>query len=308
MRQLSLHVTDRCNQRCCFCLFDDLSRGAERIPMASLEGFLEANRGLGFERVNLHGGEPTVRGDLIGLVEKIRALGYPEVSLQTNGCRLADASYAARLAGAGVSLFIVSLHAADEETHDRLVGVPGRLRLVVQGLQNVLALGVAVRTNTVVTRRNYRVLSATAHLLLEIGVQHVNISSLMPSGMASVSFHELMPSYTEISGSLEEALFHLESRGARVTLEGFPLCVLPAAHRKRVVLRLAAAGDVIKCLVRGRVIESHDEYAIEHCRCKRRECEACADSARCPGAYRAYADVFGWDEFQPTRSGLEARP
>jgi MoaA/NifB/PqqE/SkfB family radical SAM enzyme len=306
MNELSLHVTDVCNQRCCFCLFDDLTHEQERISREALTGFLVANRGKDFQRVNLHGGEPTIRRDLLGILEQIRALGYPDVSLQTNGVRLADPSYAEKLVCAGVSLFVVSFHGADEATHDPLVGVPGALRRVVKGIENVLALGSRVRTNTVLTRHNFSSLPATAERLVALGVQHINISSLMPQGKALASFGDLMPRYAQVVPFVEQALLIADANGVRATLEGFPLCVLPSRHRERTVLRLAAAGDIIKCLVRGRTIESHDEYAIEHCRCRGPQCLECDDVKRCPGVYRAYAEAMGWEEFRPTLRFVEA--
>lgn len=75
-----------CNLRCPFCHNAPLVRAAGEggaADFAPLFSFLEKRRGL-LEGVCITGGEPTLRGDLPGLIRKIKALGYL-VKLDTNG-------------------------------------------------------------------------------------------------------------------------------------------------------------------------------------------------------------------------------
>jgi len=307
MKELSLHVTDLCNFRCCFCVWGDtLRRAGERIPWTQLEAFLVAHQGEGFERVNLHGGEPTLRSDLFAVLELIRRLGYPAASIQTNGWRLAQPGFVERLIEAGVDLFVVSVHGHTPAVHDAHSGVRGSLDRVVKGLDIVRSRGGALRTNTVVTRLNYRHLPAIAEMVTGHGAAHVNISALMPSGRARAADESLMPSYVEIAPFVRAMAGEAERRGAAVTLEGFPCCAVPGLER-HTIHRELAQGQQVKCLIRGAVWANHDAFVEEHCKTKGPACAGCVLESRCGGVYTAYVRARGWSEFQPLPAGARPR-
>lgn len=295
MNELSLHITDRCNLRCRFCLFGDtLVRGAERIPREEVEQFLVRHRNDGYDRVNLHGGEPTMRQDLFELLDLIRRCGYPAVSIQTNGHALANRRFTERLFHAGVDLFILSVHGHVPALHDDLAGVPGTLDRLLAGMDHVRELGGKLRTNTVTMRQNCEVLPAIVELVTEHGARHVNLSSLMPM---DGGWSDLLPSFTKVLPSLRRAVATAEARGARVTLEGFPLCTVPGLE-ERCLLRVAERGHRIKCLVRGNVMDNHDSYVVDHCKRKAAACEACVWDDQCGGFYTHYVETYGWGELR----------
>ena len=309
MKELSLHITDLCNFRCAFCVWGEtlLPRG-ERILLEDLEGFLRAHRGQGFERVNLHGGEPTLRRDLLPLLGRIRELGYPSVSLQTNGWRLADRAFVESLVRAGVSAFIISVHGHTPEMQDGLAGARGSLHRLLRGMANVRALGGRIQTNTVVTRLNHRHLPEIAALVLAAGASHVNLSALMPSGRALIGGPALMPTYAEVLPSLRQAVSVADREGATVTLEGFPGCAVPGLE-DRCLFRDLATGQQVKCLVRGQVWTNHDDFLKDNGKTKRAACASCRLGPRCPGVYTLYVRKHGWSEFPPVtrRAGREPR-
>ncbi|HEY3382561.1 MAG TPA: radical SAM protein [Vicinamibacterales bacterium] len=303
MRELSIHVTDRCNFRCQFCVWGDrLVREGGDVAAADIEVFLESNRDQGFERVNLHGGEPTLRRDLFDVLASVRAFGYPSVSLQTNGWALADRAFVERLAAAGVSLFIVSVHGPTADIHDDLCGVPGGLSRALRGIEHAAALGCAVRTNTVVTTRNFSLLAATVERVIAAGASHVNISSLMPAGRAAAAGAALMPRFDRIAPHVVAAVRVALDRGVVATLEGFPSCAAPElAHL--CLARDDRHGHQITCLIHGVIWQNHDAYVASTCKTKGASCAACALTGECGGVYRPYVQLHGWDEFQPQVAG-----
>lgn len=312
MKQLSLHVTDRCNFRCGFCVWGDtLHRGAEDLPRDELVDFLGEHRDGGFRQVNLHGGEPTLRRDLFELLSSIRTLGYPAVSIQTNGWALANRGFTNRLVDAGVRLVVLSVHGATPQVHDRLVEAPGSLQRLLAGMDHLRRLDVPVRTNTVVMRPNLAQLPLIADLVTAHGACQVNLSSLMPSGGAWPDDEERMPSYTEAAAPIAEAVRRAEVAGARVTLEGFPRCTVPGLE-ERCLHRDALSGDQIKCFVRGQVWDNHDSFLEDHCKSHGPACQLCRYEDVCPGVYTLYARSRGWSELRPisriTAAAAEGQP
>jgi cyclic pyranopterin phosphate synthase len=108
-RDLRLSVTDRCNFRCVHCLPED---GVSFLPRTEVLGFDEIERAatiarrLGITTVRITGGEPLLRRGLPGLVARLAALGFDDLSLTTNGtelARLAPALVAAGLHRVNVS-------------------------------------------------------------------------------------------------------------------------------------------------------------------------------------------------------------
>ncbi|HVE98189.1 MAG TPA: GTP 3',8-cyclase MoaA [Mycobacteriales bacterium] len=108
---LRVSLTDRCTLRCTYCM---PAEGLDWMPRADLLTDAEVVRlvrvavGLGVEAVRLTGGEPLLRPGLAELVRGIAALTpRPQVTLTTNGLRLAGAADA--LAEAGLDRVNVSL-------------------------------------------------------------------------------------------------------------------------------------------------------------------------------------------------------
>lgn len=80
--------TGGCNLRCPFCHNASLvvfEKDSDSISEEEFFAFLQKRRGM-LESVCVSGGEPTLQGDLIEFIEKIRSLGYL-VKLDTNGAR-----------------------------------------------------------------------------------------------------------------------------------------------------------------------------------------------------------------------------
>ena len=116
VRYLRVSLTDRCNYRCLYCMPEE---GVELVPRADVLTFEEVERlvrvmmRFGVRRVRLTGGEPTVRKDLVTLVERLAALGLDDLAMTTNGERLLE--LAAPLRRAGLSRLNVSVDTLDAE-------------------------------------------------------------------------------------------------------------------------------------------------------------------------------------------------
>lgn len=148
---LRVSVTDRCDLRCTYCMPKDF-KGYEDPPdwlsFDEIERVVAAFARLGTARVRLTGGEPLTRRDLPRLAARLSALpGVRDLSLSTNGTRLAR--HAVALRAAGVSRVNVSLDTLDR---DCMAGITGRdcLPAVLEGLQAAKAAGLApVKVNMV---------------------------------------------------------------------------------------------------------------------------------------------------------------
>jgi cyclic pyranopterin phosphate synthase len=153
LHYLRLSITDRCNFRCVYCLPDGCGRAAPEEPLSPDEiGRLSAAfAALGFWKVRLTGGEPTLRPDLCEVVGRVASTpGVRRVGLTTNGLRLA--SIADDLGRAGLASLNVSVDSLDPRRFEEITG-SNQLARVIQGIDAALAAGIpSVKVNVVLLR------------------------------------------------------------------------------------------------------------------------------------------------------------
>lgn len=150
---LRISVTDRCNERCFYCLPDGFRSWQPRAETLSYEEILQVVSvavGLGFKKFRVTGGEPLLRRDAEQFVARLIATpGVVEVGLTTNGTRLAPLAVA--LAEAGLRQLNVSLDTLDPEAYRRVTG--GHLPDVLAGLEAARRAGLSpIKLNTVLMR------------------------------------------------------------------------------------------------------------------------------------------------------------
>ncbi|MDZ4308431.1 GTP 3',8-cyclase MoaA [Allopontixanthobacter sp.] len=148
---LRLSVTDRCDLRCSYCMPEKMKflPRAEVLSLEELHRLSLAFIARGVRRIRLTGGEPLVRSDMIDLVRALgREVGYglDELTLTTNGTRLAD--HADALAAAGIVRVNVSLDTRDPALFEQLTR-RNQLSQVLDGIAAAQAAGLKVKLNTV---------------------------------------------------------------------------------------------------------------------------------------------------------------
>ena len=102
VKLLRISVTDRCQFRCVYCMPDEGLKFSDRDDVLSRDDLVavaDAALSVGITHLKITGGEPTVRGDPIEIVEAMSALGLEDMSLTTNGMSLHHQAADLRRAG-----------------------------------------------------------------------------------------------------------------------------------------------------------------------------------------------------------------
>ncbi|GAY21627.1 MULTISPECIES: GTP 3',8-cyclase MoaA [Sphingobium] len=151
---LRISVTDRCDLRCRYCMAERMTFLPRDQVLTLEEIALLADLFIarGVRRIRLTGGEPLVRRDIVDLVRRIGrhvGAGLDELTLTTNGTRLAH--HAQALADAGVRRINVSLDSLDPERFAHVTR-NGDIRPVFEGLEAARAAGLSVKINMVALR------------------------------------------------------------------------------------------------------------------------------------------------------------
>jgi len=284
-----VRVTAACDQRCAFCnAREDIGRPTTDELRARVAG-LAAD---GLRRLVLSGGEPTLRPDLVALVERLRAASDARLTLQTNATRLADGTppLAERLRAAGLDEAFVSLHAADAATYARVTGAPApHLERALLGIDAALAAGLQVVANHVIAAENVAALSDFAAFLSARFANRVgwNLSFVQAMGVDPADVARSVPRLSEVRPALDAALRLALARGLPVSgleaLCGLPPCALAADLRERFLPADAPRPD----------LATHPAFE------KGAACAACALGDRCPGLRVETAQRWGFDDVLP---------
>ena len=149
---LRISVTDRCNERCLYCMpegYKGWAQKADHLSAAQLVAVAAAAARIGFRKFRLTGGEPLIRADFLEIARGIGALpGLHSLGVSTNGLKLPD--LARDLARAGVRSVNVSLDALDPVRYRRVTG--GDLSRVLAGIRAAQAEDMFVKLNCVLMR------------------------------------------------------------------------------------------------------------------------------------------------------------
>jgi MoaA/NifB/PqqE/SkfB family radical SAM enzyme len=139
---LFLELTDSCSLHCrhCYAEADDGS-GIELDPVLASDVIAQAAE-LGFERLQLTGGEPLLHGRVAGLAGEVLSAGIPRVEVFTSGVGLSPD----RLTEfPPETAFAVSVYSTDPSVHDAVTGVPGSLEATLGAIDRILARGAGLR-------------------------------------------------------------------------------------------------------------------------------------------------------------------
>ena len=169
----------RCNKKCLHCYAAGQPMG--ETPELSTEQWktaLALLRKANIPQVTFTGGEPTLRSDLVELVQ---AAAWFVTRLNTNG-RLLTPELCAALYQASLDSVQVTLYSAEGNIHNQLVGTNG-FNDTVQGIRHAVEAGLIVSVNTPLCSLNTHY-AETLRFAHSLGVRYVTCSGLIPSGSA----------------------------------------------------------------------------------------------------------------------------
>ncbi|MBN1422133.1 MAG: radical SAM protein [Planctomycetes bacterium] len=134
-----VEITNRCNMNCPICITNVPSMGFEFEPdMEYFQRIFEHLATLDPKpSVQLFGGEPTVRDDLFDIIKLAQSYGL-SVRVVTNGLKLADEAYCARLVEQGASI-LISFDGFDRRMYEFFRAMPRALDLKLEALENLAA-------------------------------------------------------------------------------------------------------------------------------------------------------------------------
>lgn len=270
---LILHLTDKCNNRCGFCMVNGI-HGAFVFPYEEAVALIhDMPAGA---KVDLFGGEPTLHPRFLDLLRQISDRRLI-CSVATNGRRFANGAFSRNVLDiTGKGLYVrTSLHGRTADVHDRVTGVDGSFEETLSGIRQVIALGMTCQVNIVVTWQTLPVLEDMVRFIAKNGVPMVKFGLIVDVRSCPHRVPPLATVRPELESAVEAAL----ELGLRVTVEKAPLCLLPG--------RISHFSSE---WLLGKWPRAYDDTGA---------CAACVVRNWCDGLDPGYAEIFGTDGLQP---------
>ena len=295
-----------CNEGCLFCFADpemwaSRPRGTEDYSNLIGEDWRAAFRKVrrdGFDGLSISGGEPTLHPDLVRMVKYARLLGFQRVELQSNATLLTEAN-ARRLARAGLCSALVSLPGHKEKVYNALTATRGYYQAALDGIRNLLALGVKVSIAHVMCTPNFDDVVEFVEFIAERfpGISCVRLLYVQPEGRAR-KYRGLYPDLTALRPKLHAAMARCDELGLPFTTDvqcGVPMCIMEG-YEERVDREL---------LVRPQSFWGEDLSSYRYMQGHKRKgaaCNECFFTNVCHGFWQEYLDAYGDEALTPVKA------
>ena len=157
---LRISITDRCNERCRYCMPEEEQEWFPRDEVLSYEEMLRVVRvgaGLGIRKLRVTGGEPLTRPGVVDFCRELATVpGIEQLGISTNGTLLSKISdgqtLARQLVEAGVQTVNISLDSLDATAYQRSTN-RDLLPKVMEGIDAAIEAGFdAIKINCVLMK------------------------------------------------------------------------------------------------------------------------------------------------------------
>jgi MoaA/NifB/PqqE/SkfB family radical SAM enzyme len=280
-----LMLTWDCNRACRYCIASNNQDPGKYLPLEALN----RQEVQAAKRVIIAGGEPTLHPDILTICETLRDRGQ-DITLLTNGIKLADGAFVSELITAGVGQFQITLPTHDPVVFDYLTGAPGSYDLTHQALRNIREHRIARLTiNTIVTKFNYRNIEDIFKMAPEPDM--VSITMLRLSDRVLSNLDELYVSIDEARPYLTRAVEYFMRSGINIAF-AYPLCGVTGVAREHLSWMASQGARIPPKTVTGP--EGTPKRFITKAY---PACEACLRADYCSKIriYEEYADRINYD-------------
>lgn len=189
MTYLRISLTDRCNLRCVYCM---PAQGMKFIPRPELLTddeilrVIRAGAKIGFSKIRLTGGEPTIRPHVVDMVREIASIpGIDDITMTTNGLLLDRMAHDLKVAG--LRRINISIDTLVPERYTRITR-GGKIEKVWAGIAAAEDAGLTpIKLNAVVVRgQNDDEVADLAGLTIDQPVQMRYIEVMPLEGVGDV--------------------------------------------------------------------------------------------------------------------------
>jgi radical SAM protein with 4Fe4S-binding SPASM domain len=235
--RMDMALTYRCNLQCGKCYRDCSGENDGAADEMKTEDWIAVIKRLwhiGIPNLVFTGGEPTLREDLIRLIDEAKEF---VTGLVTNGTMLS--AMAESLKNVSLDYIQVSLESYIPDVHNQMVGAESNaFEATVKGIQRAVDVGLYVSTNTTLTLDNFQSFAGLIRFARDLGLHSMSCNTLICSGRGIREKEQKGLNSEQLKRTLVEAV--KVASESQINLEWYsPSCYL---HLNPIELGLGAKG------------------------------------------------------------------
>jgi radical SAM protein with 4Fe4S-binding SPASM domain len=251
--KLDLNITNDCNFRCVHCAFDSGIKKYDELSLPTIKKILTQTRRLGGERIDITGGEPTLRKDLPQIIKFGKKLGF-RIELVTNGSLL-NRTRLVQFKKMGLDAIAISLDGIRYATYARIRKTKMKtFRRVLETIHDSVNLGFYTKINTVAFTTNLHEIPEITEFCIKNRIHEHGIYYFTPVGRGKTANSLVIPPIRWLD-FMKKELLPLQSN-IKISIE-FPFsknnelldraaCI---AQYDRHHLQILPNGDVFPCAI-----------------------------------------------------------
>jgi len=297
-----------CNNCCSFCCNLERKNFVKDESTSEIKNKILNAKKEGSDYLELIGGEPTIRNDILSLVKFAKKLEFNTIMFATNGRMFSYKDFAEKIIEAGVNHLVFSIHGHNTEIHDKLTQVPGSFNQLLKGLENLKKIGFTnIGSNTTIVKQNYKYLEEIGKFIYGQGIRNGEFIFVDPMrGGPKENFDEIVPTYSEVSHYIDKLLaFGKEKQIPHWHIRYYIPCFIDSKYhdmiseineKKNFKTEHLAPDFSNKNVEKSRSIVG---------RTKIKECEMCKYSDVCEGPWKEYIKRRGSEEIKKAINAMQ---
>ena len=209
LKEVDLHVTNRCNRRCVYCSYQSGEKILEELTFSKISLLINEISELKCNDVHLTGGEPLLRKDIFKIIELLIDKNI-SVRLQTNGFNVPESTLE-KLWDTGLRSMMISLDSSYEQINDNLRG-KGSHYYANRFIKQALSIGFDLRVNAVLCKTNVDFFPDLVEYLANMGIRCISAFYFSPIGRGKNLFSEwldpleYLEKYSKIKGQIKQLI------------------------------------------------------------------------------------------------------
>lgn len=291
-----------CNNACSFCI-NSYKRDLKSKSTAEIMQEMAVARKKGNTYLELIGGEPTIRPDILDIISFGKKLKFKYIVMATNGRLFSYPDFAKKIVQAGLTDLIFSIHGDNAKLHDSLTRARGSFDQLIEGIRNVRAAGLQnIGSNTTIVKQNFRRLEKIGMLIRKLGINNSEFIFVDPeNGEISDNIQMYVPKISEAAPYIHKTLSLAQKKEVHWHIRYVPLCYFTEYINQISELKeseLFNTQHLAPDFVNLNVAQSRKNIA----RKKTNRCKGCDLFGPCEGIWRKYLQFYGDEELIPVHN------
>jgi len=279
-----------CNNNCLFCyekshIFNKTTHQIKKELRTAIKRDIYS--------VHFDGGEPTIRPDIIEIINYAKKIGFKRITLVSNGRMFAYKDFCEKIINSGLTNLLISVLGDNPKIHDYLTQTPGSFSQLAAGLSNLKNFknNINIGGNIVVNNINYTCLDKIVKFLKSFDIKWVNFICICPIGQAFEN-KELIPRYKEAVPYLKQAI--RSNASVKISIQNIPFCLMDK-YLKNIVDEADWKNKSLIKLPNEKMINLG--VKLNRIKSTLSTCRDCIYLSKCGGVWNNYLGIFGLSEF-----------